>query len=79
MPRIRLPFASIVAASSDDPWCAAARTILGRRMGAKFHDIGERGHINSESGLDGWPQGRVWLTALTALTELTEHRQLPER
>jgi predicted alpha/beta hydrolase family esterase len=65
MPRERLPFASIVAASSDDPWCALQRAkSWAADWGARFHDIGARGHINSESGLNIWPQGQAWVTEL---------------
>lgn len=67
MPRARLPFKSIVAASSDDPWCALskARSWAGD-WGTRLHDIGPRGHINAESGLANWPQGQLWLDELTA-------------
>jgi hypothetical protein len=34
--------------------------------GAQFHDIGPRGHINSESGLEEWPQGRRWIAELAS-------------
>ncbi|WP_420475391.1 RBBP9/YdeN family alpha/beta hydrolase [Noviherbaspirillum sp. ST9] len=65
MPRIRLPFKSLVVASSDDPWCELAKAReWAAAWGAEFHDIGARGHINSESGLGNWPQGRDWLYSL---------------
>jgi predicted alpha/beta hydrolase family esterase len=67
MPRQRLPFKSIVVASSDDPWCASisrARS-WASDWGAAFHDIGPRGHINGESGLENWAQGRKWLDELS--------------
>lgn len=67
MPRQQLPFKSIVVASSDDPWCTSisrARS-WASDWGAAFHDIGPRGHINGESGLEGWAQGRKWLDELS--------------
>jgi predicted alpha/beta hydrolase family esterase len=65
IPRSPLPFRTIVAASSDDPWCTLSRAkSWATAWGAQFHDIGPRGHINSESGLDIWPQGQGWLTEL---------------
>lgn len=65
MPRIRLPFKSLVVASSDDPWCELAQAKeWANDWGAGIHDIGARGHINSESGLGDWPQGRDWLFSL---------------
>jgi predicted alpha/beta hydrolase family esterase len=65
MPRSALPFKSIVAASPDDPWCALPRAqSWAADWGARFHDIGPCGHINSRSGLENWPQGRLWLDEL---------------
>jgi predicted alpha/beta hydrolase family esterase len=65
MPRAGLPFAAAVAASSDDPWCALDRArVWAAAWGAVFHDIGPRGHINAESGLGNWPEGRAWLGQL---------------
>ena len=65
MPRIRMPFKAVVVASSDDPWCALPRAkAWADAWGADFHDIGARGHINSDSRLGDWPQGRDWLHSL---------------
>lgn len=66
MPRAVLPFKTIVAASSNDPWCAlpAARA-LAAAWGAQFHAIGPCGHINAESGLAAWPQGVQWIRELS--------------
>jgi predicted alpha/beta hydrolase family esterase len=67
MPRPRLPFKAIVAASSDDPWCPLEKArAWAASWGARFHDIGARGHINSESGLGQWEQGQRWLAELQA-------------
>lgn len=74
MPRTRLPFKTIVAASSDDPWCAMHRAkIWAHAWGADFHDIGARGHINAESGLGDWPQARDWLVTLAATNDGRPH------
>lgn len=65
MPRIRLPFKTVVVASSNDPWCDLPKARdWAEAWGAGFHDIGANGHINSESGLGNWPQGRDWLYSL---------------
>jgi predicted alpha/beta hydrolase family esterase len=29
-------------------------------------DIGARGHINADSGLGDWDEGRLWLASLAA-------------
>jgi predicted alpha/beta hydrolase family esterase len=65
MPSKPLPFKAIVVASSDDPWCQLPKAkAWAKAWGAHFHDLGPRGHINSESGLGDWPQGRDWLFSL---------------
>ncbi len=71
MPHCRLPFKALVVASSDDPWCprVSRAQAWATDWGAGFHDIGARGHINGESGLDTWPQGRMWLAEMAG-TEL---------
>ncbi|MDH6129908.1 putative alpha/beta hydrolase family esterase [Kitasatospora sp. GP82] len=60
-----LPFPSLLVSSSDDPWCSADRA---RRFAdgwdSAFVDLGAYGHINSDSGLGAWPQGRELLTRL---------------
>lgn len=63
--RQALPFASIAVVSSDDPFCAAERAAqMTRAWGSRQIDIGPRGHINSQSGLGAWPEGRVLLQSL---------------
>jgi predicted alpha/beta hydrolase family esterase len=65
IPRLRLPFKSIVVASSDDPWCELPKAkMLAADWHARFHDIGARGHINAASNLGDWPQGRDFLIEL---------------
>jgi predicted alpha/beta hydrolase family esterase len=60
--RERLPFASILVGSQNDPYCRLARAqALARDWGSDWVDIGPRGHINAESGLGDWPEGRAWI------------------
>ncbi len=60
--RERLPFPSILVGSRDDPYCSFERAQgLAYDWGARFIDLGERGHINAESGLGDWPEGRALL------------------
>ena len=64
--RQRLPFPSTLVGSRDDPYCdfSKARS-LADSWGARFVDLGERGHINAESGLGDWPAGLALLNELT--------------
>jgi predicted alpha/beta hydrolase family esterase len=63
--RDRLPFASIVVASSDDPFCSIERAReMAADWGSAWHDIGARGHINGDSGLGDWPEGLALLERL---------------
>ena len=68
--RKRLPFPAHLIAANNDPYCDSARS---RQMaldwGARFTDVGARGHINSESGLGDWPEGRRWLLELQQLKD----------
>jgi predicted alpha/beta hydrolase family esterase len=57
IPRARLPFPSIVAASTNDPLCAFARaTGFARDWGSRFVDVGAVGHINPAAGFGEWTQ-----------------------
>jgi hypothetical protein len=55
VPRERLPFPSIVAASRNDPLGAFDRVAdLSRAWGSRFFDLGEVGHLNPASGYGEW-------------------------
>lgn len=70
--RERLPFPAILVGSRNDPYCSVERAAgLARDWGARFVDLGERGHINAESGLGDWPEGLALLHELT--TPQKEH------
>jgi predicted alpha/beta hydrolase family esterase len=63
-----LPFAARVMASSNDPFCSLQRAEqLAAAWGAAFEDVGQRGHINSDSGLKDWPAAHAALTRLMRL------------
>jgi predicted alpha/beta hydrolase family esterase len=69
MERRRLPFASTVVASSDDPFASQACTRqLATDWGSDWVDLGPCGHINGDSGLGDWPRGLALLQALAAHT-----------
>jgi len=63
VPRGRLPFASVVAASSDDPHVSLARAReFAGYWGSRFADIGPAGHIATNMG--DWPEGKRLLLSL---------------
>ncbi|MFV0622440.1 RBBP9/YdeN family alpha/beta hydrolase [Sphingomonas sp. ac-8] len=62
MPRLRLPFPSLVVASTDDPWMRHDRArSLAADWGSHFVDAGARGHLNADSGLGAWREGQELL------------------
>jgi hypothetical protein len=64
-PADALPFPSILVASRNDPWIGfdTARG-LARRWGSDFVDAGNAGHINADSGLGSWEDGKRLLERL---------------
>jgi predicted alpha/beta hydrolase family esterase len=63
--RQRLPFKSILVGSQNDPYCHADRAqALAHDWGAQWLDLGLAGHINADSSLGAWPQGRALLQTL---------------
>ena len=63
-----LPFPAVTVLSEDDPFGALDRTsALAAAWGAGVVVAGRRGHLNGESGLGDWPEGRALLTGLTGL------------
>lgn len=69
VPMSRLPFRSIVVASSNDEYVAleTARAYASA-WGSEFVNIGEAGHINSSSGLGDWSFGYELLGRLRSGT-----------
>ena len=65
LPLYRLPFRSVVVASSDDPYVAIYRArAFAVAWGSRFVNIGARGHINVASGVGPWPAGEMILREL---------------
>jgi predicted alpha/beta hydrolase family esterase len=65
VPLIRLPFPSIVVVSDDDSYAPRERAAaFARAWGSRLVVFPGIGHINSESGLGAWPQGRALLDEL---------------
>ena len=68
VPLQTLPFKSVVFASSNDPFCGMdeARRFASS-WGSTLINMGARGHINADSGLDDWPEAHTDLLRLVAL------------
>jgi predicted alpha/beta hydrolase family esterase len=65
--RTRLPFPSLAVLSSDDPYCSGPRAAqMVADWGSESIHIGARGHVNGDSDLGDWPEGRAMLQALIA-------------
>lgn len=71
VPRGRLPFPSTVAASENDPWVSVNRAEeFARIWGSRFVNVGSAGHINADSDLGDWPEGKqLFLELLDAVNE----------
>ncbi|MCJ8164494.1 alpha/beta hydrolase [Pontibacter sp. E15-1] len=62
IPMEKLPFKSLVVASTNDPYITDTRArALAAAWGSDFVSVGEAGHINSDAGLGGWAQGLSFL------------------
>ena len=73
MPQGRLPFRSIVVASTNDQYVTIERAkFFAQTWGSEFVIIGNAGHINSESGLGDWPAGFALLEDLRAAQPSSE-------
>jgi predicted alpha/beta hydrolase family esterase len=65
MPVGRLPFRTVVVASTNDHYMTAERArLLAGAWGATFVNVGRCGHINVPSGFGPWPAGERILSEL---------------
>jgi predicted alpha/beta hydrolase family esterase len=67
MPTERIPFPTIVVASTDDEYASLERARgFAKAWGSTLVNIGAAGHINSASGLGEWREGQELLGELLA-------------
>ncbi len=67
VPRKRLPFPSIVAASRNDPLADYERVAaLAADWGSALVDLGAVGHLNPDSGYGRWDGALHWINRLAA-------------
>ena len=72
VPRERLPFRSVVAASRNDPLAGWVRVVgLAWGWGSELVDLGEVGHLNPASGFGPWPRALALIEQLAALPHAT--------
>jgi predicted alpha/beta hydrolase family esterase len=58
MPMERLPFPTLVVASTNDEYVTIERArALAQAWGSRLVEIGDAGHINGASGYGEWPEG----------------------
>jgi uncharacterized protein len=70
MPLRKLPFRSIVVASTNDPYVTVDRAeFFARSWESRLITIANAGHINSASGYGLWPEGEAWLEQLREIGE----------
>jgi len=62
MPLAKLPFPSIVVASTNDQYVSNDRArLFADAWGSRLVFIGDAGHINGASGYGPWPEGERML------------------
>ncbi|MBN9735050.1 MULTISPECIES: alpha/beta hydrolase [unclassified Pseudonocardia] len=67
LPRQRLPFPSIVAASTDDPLGRHRRiTGMAETWGSRLDTLGAVGHLNPAAGFGPWPRAEQLIAELDA-------------
>ncbi|MFV8375628.1 RBBP9/YdeN family alpha/beta hydrolase [Flavobacterium sp. LB1P62] len=65
IPLSKLPFPSIVVTTENDPYISSQRAEYFAEMwGSDFINIGQKGHVNSESNLEFWEEGQMLLQQL---------------
>lgn len=74
IPRRRLPFPSIVAASRTDPLgCFRRIAGMAETWGSRLVDLGDVGHLNPAAGYGYWPDAENLLRQLLDSTALPVH------
>ncbi|MGL5851169.1 MAG: RBBP9/YdeN family alpha/beta hydrolase [Phycicoccus sp.] len=62
-----IPVPTLVVASDDDPYADVDdATSVATAWGAGLVRVGRRGHLNSDSGLGAWPEGRTLVEEFVA-------------
>lgn len=71
LPTHSLGIPATVIGSQDDPWMPLERARhWAERWGTRFHNLGNVGHINTESGFGPWPLARIKVDQLVRQEQL---------
>ena len=58
VPMARLPFPSLVLASTNDEFVTRERALaFAEAWGSRYVEIGAAGHVNADAGYGDWPEG----------------------
>lgn len=67
IPLSRLPFSSILVASTNDHWATADRSAhFAKSWGSELRFVEDAGHINANSGFGPWDEGLAILEGLVS-------------
>ena len=78
MPARKLPYRSVMVASSNDPYCPVRLAgAYARAWGSEFVRIQGGGHINIESGHGEWPLGAALLQSLAGDVDVASRLHSP--
>lgn len=65
IPLTRLNYPSMVVTSSNDPYISVERAqFLAKQWESSFINVGQKGHLNSESKLEYWEEGQELVKTL---------------
>ena len=74
VPCQKLPYRSVLVASSNDPYCPVRLAgAYARAWGSELVRMQDAGHINIESGHGEWPLGLALLQSLAGESSLVAH------
>jgi predicted alpha/beta hydrolase family esterase len=75
VPRVPLPFPTLVAASRNDPLGPLDRVLgLARDWGSEVVDVGDVGHLNPASGFGPWPDVHRHIDRVRTLAAIRQER-----
>ena len=78
VPARKLPYRSVMVASSNDPYCPVRLAgAYARAWGSEFVRVQDGGHINIESGHGEWPLGTALLQSLAGDVDVASRLHSP--